>query len=254
MEEPTQRTDQGLVVGLDDRWPGDDENIPARLERGRHHPECLPKPTPDPVADDRPAELAPCRESEPRRLEVCPEKPCGEEAVGLAEPGALNRREVLRTREHHETRRVGAAPVRQAVSRFRPRARRAAMTRRPPGVRMRARKPCSLARCRFLGWYVRFIGAVRDPLRWSSGRRTSPPKGTQTRLAPVKRTRAFVVRRMIGLAEEGCQTGRASSEGRPGGSLGRSNGYSLGVSQNRLAGPVPAVLSSPSPRRRDARG
>ena len=37
-----------------------------------------------------------------------------------------------------------------------------------------------------------------------------------------KRTRAFVVRRMIGLAEEGCQTGRASSEGRPGGPLGRS--------------------------------
>ena len=40
----------------------------------------------------------------------------------------------------------------KAVSRFRPRARRVAITRRPPGVRIRARKPCSLARCRFLGW------------------------------------------------------------------------------------------------------
>ena len=185
MEEPAQRTDQGCVVGLDDRWPGDDENVPAGLERGRHHPERLSKPAPDPVPDDRSAELSPGRQSEPRRLEVCPQESRRHERVGPTGPGALNRREILRTREHHETRRVGAAPVSQAVSRFRPRARRAAITRRPLDVRMRARKPCSLARWRFLGWYVRFIGSVRDPLRSSPGRRSPPPKGTQTRLAPV---------------------------------------------------------------------
>ena len=56
MEEPAQRTDQGCVVGIDDRWPGDDENVPAGLERGRHHPERLSKPTPDPVANDRAAD------------------------------------------------------------------------------------------------------------------------------------------------------------------------------------------------------
>ena len=86
MEEPAQRPDQGRVVGVDDRWPGDDEDVPAGLERGRHHPERLAKPAPDPVPDDRPAELAPGRQSEPRRLEVCPQEPCGEERVGPLVP------------------------------------------------------------------------------------------------------------------------------------------------------------------------
>ena len=72
----------------------------------------------------------------------------------------LDRREVLRSREHHESRRTCAALGRQAVSRFRPRARRAARIRRPAVVFMRARKPCSLARWRFLGWYVCFVKAV----------------------------------------------------------------------------------------------
>jgi len=45
----------------------------------------------------------------------------------------------------------------QAVSRLRPRWRRALMTRRPPGDAMRFRKPWRLARLRLLGWNVRFI-------------------------------------------------------------------------------------------------
>lgn len=39
----------------------------------------------------------------------------------------------------------------------RPLLRRARMTLRPPRVRMRDKKPCSLARCRFLGWNVLFM-------------------------------------------------------------------------------------------------
>ena len=74
-----------------------------------------------------------------------------EERVGPGGPASPERREVLRAGEHHEPRRVRAAPDGQAVSRFRPRARRAARTRRPPAVFIRARKPCSLARWRFLG-------------------------------------------------------------------------------------------------------
>ena len=76
---PAQCPDQRVVVGLDDRGPGDDEDVPAGLERGRHHPERLAESTPDPVADHRPTELSPGRESEPGRLEVRPQEPGGEE-------------------------------------------------------------------------------------------------------------------------------------------------------------------------------
>ena len=72
--------------------------------------------------------------------------------MGPNRPTALERHEILRTGEHHEPRPGSVAVERQAVSRFRPRARRAASTRRPPEVFIRARKPCSLARWRFLGW------------------------------------------------------------------------------------------------------
>jgi hypothetical protein len=58
------------MVGLDDGRPGDDEDVPARLERGRHHPERFPKPPPDPVSDDCTTKLAPGRQSESGRLEV----------------------------------------------------------------------------------------------------------------------------------------------------------------------------------------
>src|SRR5437763_12265041 len=44
----------------------------------------------------------------------------------------------------------------QADRRLRPLARRAASTRRPPGVAIRARKPWRRLRISLLGWYVRF--------------------------------------------------------------------------------------------------
>ena len=54
----------------------------------------------------------------------------------------------------------------QADSLLRPFARRRASTRRPPREAMRARKPCSRFRARFLGWYVCFaIGPCSIPLR-----------------------------------------------------------------------------------------
>ena len=48
-----------------------------------------------------------------------------------------------------------------ALSFLRPRARRARSTLRPPGVALRAKKPCRRARTRLLGWKVRFIVWVR---------------------------------------------------------------------------------------------
>lgn len=54
----------------------------------------------------------------------------------------------------------------QADSLLRPFARRRASTRRPPREAMRARKPCSRFRARFLGWYVCFaIRPCSIPLR-----------------------------------------------------------------------------------------
>ena len=149
-QRSNRRVPSELRGGLDDRGPGDDEDVPAGLERGRHHPERLPESATDPVADHRTAEGATGGQSEAGRLEIGPPEPGGKQRMGPGGPAALERREVLRSREHHEPRH-GAAPDGQAVSRFRPRARRAARMRRPPAVRIRARKPCSLARWRFFG-------------------------------------------------------------------------------------------------------
>ena len=66
--------------------------------------------------------------------------------ASLRQPG-----ELARAGEHDESQRVVTAPAGQAESCFRPLVRRLASTRRPPAVFMRARKPCSFARWRFLG-------------------------------------------------------------------------------------------------------
>jgi hypothetical protein len=151
-EKPTHRPDEHVALGLDDRRPGDDEDVPAWLERGRHHPERLTESPARPVANHRAAQPPSSRQPEPRRPEIRPPKSSVEQGVGPRDPLTLQRREVPRIGEHHEPRRMLAAPVRQTVSRLRPLARRAARTRRPPVDFIRARKPCSLARCRFLGW------------------------------------------------------------------------------------------------------
>ena len=61
LEEPTHRPDERVVVGFDDRRPGDDEDVPAGLERGRHHPERLAESPPDPVPHHGTTELVPGR-------------------------------------------------------------------------------------------------------------------------------------------------------------------------------------------------
>ena len=151
-EDSTHRSDERVAVGIDDRRPGDDEDVPAGLERGRHHPERLTESPARPVANHRAAEPPSRRQPEPGRPEIRPPESSVEQWVGSGDPLTLQRREIPRIGEHHEPRRLLAAPVRQTVSRFRPLARRAARTRRPPVDFIRARKPCSLARCRFLGW------------------------------------------------------------------------------------------------------
>ena len=60
----------------------------------------------------------------------------------------------------------GALGGSQTVSCLRPLRRRRLMTARPPGERMRLRKPCLFRRLRLLGWNVRFKGTpdgFREP-------------------------------------------------------------------------------------------
>ena len=71
-------------------------------------------------------------------------------------PPTLERRE----------RRTVAYPINHADSRVRPLRRRVRMIARPPRVRIRARKPCRLARLRLFGWWVRFTSRLlADPCR-----------------------------------------------------------------------------------------
>ncbi len=93
------------MVGPDDAGPGDDEDVPAWLERGRHHPERLSESAADPVPNDRTSQLASGRDPEASRREVGPQEPGGEQGVGPGRSLLLDRREVLRSREHHESRR-----------------------------------------------------------------------------------------------------------------------------------------------------
>ncbi len=76
-----QRCDQCLVVGFDDRRPGDDENVPARLERGRHRPEHLADPASDAVPDHGSTEPLAGRQPEPGLVKVGPGEPSDQQGV-----------------------------------------------------------------------------------------------------------------------------------------------------------------------------
>ena len=90
-------------------------------------------------------------QSEPGLVKVVPDEPSDEQGVASRDAALRQPGEVARAGEHDEAQRVVTALAGQAESFCRPLARRVESTRRPPAVFMRARKPCSLARCRFLG-------------------------------------------------------------------------------------------------------
>ena len=197
------------------RRSGDHQDIPARPKGRTHCPKHLPEPPPDAIPDDGRADRPAGRQSEPRRPEVRLQDPCRQERVGPHRPVLHERREIRRTGEHHEAGRRPAALDDQADRRLRPRARRAARTRRPPAVFMRARKPCSLARWRFLGWKVCFIVPARDPLHRASGFCPLRPLKARKRAGARHGRGAFIVRRMIGPPRKGCQTPRRRRAGAP---------------------------------------
>ena len=94
-----------------------------------------------------------------------------------------------------------------------------------------------------------------DPLHPASGTvAPSSPKGTQTRRHPTgymaRHRPADDMTRPEGVSNDGAALQRGGVPFL----RDVTHGYSHGVCQNRLATPSAAVLSSPGPRRRDARG
>jgi hypothetical protein len=134
----------------------------------------------------------------------------------------------------------------------------------PPGSA--GRRPIASGRGSRAPWHDGVSWA--DTTAWSSGlfgilsnrprgRSVTTPEGTQTRLAPES-ARRVVVRRMIGPVRGDVKPRpflrlvRARRDVQPVDRATRR--YSPGVSENRLAALIRAVLSSPGPRRRRRAG
>jgi hypothetical protein len=147
-QEAFERLRQLPVCRPHTRLPGDHEYVPPRLQRAKETPDDLPEPTADPVPHDRPAEAAPGREPEAGPIQTVSGDSHRDERMGTPRSVALESPEVRGRAERLES--SGARPGgpwrRQTVRRRRPFARRAASTRRPPVVFIRARNPCSRAR------------------------------------------------------------------------------------------------------------
>ena len=182
-------------------------------------------------------------------------------AWDLVDPALLDRREVLRSGEHHESRR--GVP--------RPSVRPSAASDPEPAVQQGHAGPRRLhagAEAVLLG-AMAFLGLVGllhpdgpvDPLDPTPGTvAPSSPRGTQTRRCPtghMARRRPADDRTPTGPASVKRRS-RALTRGRRSRSRRTvedglddpSHGYSQGVCRNRLATAIGAVLSSPGPRRR----
>jgi len=100
------------------------------------------------------------RQTQPRTLHAIGCGQYGQILIRRSGCGFENMPEGARCRDAARTRKP-VRRLRQAINqtlrRLRPFARRALMTRRPPGVFMRARKPWVRTRLILLGWYVLFM-------------------------------------------------------------------------------------------------
>src|SRR5690606_2080182 len=143
------------VVGPGQAFAARDDHIvmPAPRPLRQNLAGRFPEPAPGAVAFDRAADALGCGKADPR-LSVLP--PCHHlQHQARRRPfAALRRPEEIRTSPeplHQGDRRACRAAARQALRRLRPFARRAASTRRPPTVAIRARKPWRRLRLILLG-------------------------------------------------------------------------------------------------------
>lgn len=166
----------------------DDHHVSGRLQRVLVAPEDLTDQPLDAVTNHRVADLPARRDAKPRSNTVVGAADDHEGRPRTPARAPLQLKifatfsDPPRTRQSLLGNRLlqdGCLGGMLTVSRLRPLARRRLSTWRPPGVAMRARKPCVRFRRRLLGWYVRFI---RSPQR-----RDKPPWGPaiHTRLPPI---------------------------------------------------------------------
>ena len=141
------------------RAPPDQDVVVAGLQGGSgRQPDDVPQPAPYPVALHRITDLLRYRETDARRLVLL--------AVGLTAarlhheratgcPHATRGGKKVRPASqslHGDLRNDGEQVPGQALSRLRPRVRRAESTLRPPFVAIRERKPWRRLRTNLLGW------------------------------------------------------------------------------------------------------
>lgn len=131
--------------------PCDQQQIPSGPHGLELFSEQLAQPAPHPIPLYRSAEPAWRAQPDARLRPFGPQRSQDQESVRTRRPVASKRIEIRLAPKHREGRH-GCARRRQTVSFSRPLARRLASTRRPPFEAMRARKPCSRFRARFLGW------------------------------------------------------------------------------------------------------
>jgi hypothetical protein len=128
--------------------PADHDVITPALRRNCRCPHHFSQASPDPVALDRRTNFPGNRETEAGRALISTIARLKQERLGrsLFPPGSSNELRASPQPLEWPRRRPG-----QALSLLRPRARRAASTRRPPFVAMRARKPWRRLRTSLLG-------------------------------------------------------------------------------------------------------
>lgn len=165
LEGPRQFGLHVRIAGRGRRRPTDDQHRLRWVNPGTDPSEDFADQPLDPIAYNRtPDPFAHCnaqaRPTSRRRL--------GDHHKQGPRPsswGALKPQELPALPDPRRARQARAAALRYrgcfggivTVSRLRPLARRRFSTCRPPGVAMRARKPCVRLRRLLLGWYVRFM-------------------------------------------------------------------------------------------------
>ena len=153
--------------------PSDDENVAGRSEADMMAAEEFPYQTADAIARRCATDLAAGGDPEARRWLLSLAGNHDEVRNGLPPSLALERQELVSLAQPVLRRKaLRAAPARRSqfgclggietVRRLRPLARRRFRTCFPPGVAIRARKPCVRLRRLLLGWYVRFMFFLQD--------------------------------------------------------------------------------------------
>jgi hypothetical protein len=160
LEGTAQLAENGVEAGLEQRPAGDDHVIvPGPSVARKNGGDRGPQASPNAIALHGAADAAGDGEADARFVLIVAHANLQREelAVNLASAGGGEEfgpppQPAGPAAKRRRRGRIAGTSARQALSRLRPRARRAAITLRPPVVAMRARKPCRRFRTSLLGW------------------------------------------------------------------------------------------------------